>query len=76
MRHHGFRDVSSSLLKDSDNLVGGEGVPTRVDDNRTSQLCLSMCSGMQYFLFALCDRPACANLPNHATADICAISAV
>lgn len=76
MRHHSFRDVPSSLLKDSDYLTGGVAVPARVDNNRTSQLCLSMCSGTQYFLFALCDWPSCADLSNHATADICAISAV
>lgn len=76
MRHHGFRDVSSSLLKDLDYLAGGGGVPARVDDNGTSQLCLSMRGGTQYFLFTLCDWPACADLSNHATADIGTICAV
>lgn len=76
MRHHGFRNVSTSLLKDSDYLAWGSVVPARVDDNRTAQLCLSMRGGTQYFLFALCDWPACADLSNHAAADVCAISAV
>lgn len=76
VRHDSFANVTAGFLENPDDLSWSGRVPSRMDDNRATQLRLSMGRGSQHLLLALRDGPAGADLTDHAASDVCAISAV
>lgn len=76
MRHHSFADVTTGLLKNSDDFGRCGRVPPGVDDDRAAELGLSMSCGPQHLRLTVCDGPASANLSDHAAADVRAVCAV
>lgn len=76
VRHDSFADVTAGLLQDANHLGRGGGIAARVDDDGTAELGLSVGGGPQHLPLTLRDRPAGANLSDHATADVRVVGAV
>ncbi len=76
MRHDCFGDISTCFLQNADGLSRSGFVPSGMDDNRAAEVSLSVGGGSQDLLLALCDWPACTDLSNHTTADICTVRAM
>lgn len=76
VRHDSFADVTAGFLENPDDFSRSGRIPARMDDNGAAELGLSVSCGLQHLLLALCNRPAGADLSDHATADVCAVGAV
>ena len=59
-----------------DDLKWCAWVPSRVDDDWTAQLSLSMSCSLKYLSLAVRQRPGAANFPNNSTLDTGSISSV
>lgn len=76
VRHHSFADVSTGLLKNTDDFSRRSRVPPWMDDDGAAELGLSVSCGPQHFRLTLGDGPAGADLSDHTTADVCTVGAV